>query len=175
MLPPFVAETMDQSDGTTAPAQSTPSAKSLKAFSCALCHRRKVKCDKKDPCTYCVIHRVPCIPAAPVAPRPRKKRFPEAELLARLKRYETALKSYGADLEAINSGDVSVNNNPSPPVSNKDATPGPDISFTPITPTKDEPTDDDESAAWPSAQDEVCIVYVRKCLLYRESSNRGST
>lgn len=35
--------------------------------------------------------------------RPRKKRFPEAELLARLKRYEDALKSYGADLESIKS------------------------------------------------------------------------
>lgn len=149
---------MDQSEGTAASAQSTPSAKSLKAFSCALCHRRKVKCDKKDPCTYCVTHRVPCIPAAPAVPRPRKKRFPEAELLARLKRYETALKSYGADIEAINNGDMSVNSNPSPPVSNKDATPGPDISFTP---TKDDATDEDELAAWPSAQEEVCTCLKR--------------
>ncbi|KAF4627641.1 hypothetical protein G7Y89_g10515 [Cudoniella acicularis] len=76
--------------------------KSLEQYSCALCHRRKVRCDKKNPCTYCAKHHVPCVPAASAATRPRKKRFPEAELLARLKRYEDALKSYGANLESIN-------------------------------------------------------------------------
>jgi hypothetical protein len=50
---------------------------------------------------------VPCIPVASGRKRPRKKRFPEAELLARLKRYEDALKSYGADLESINSVHIS--------------------------------------------------------------------
>jgi hypothetical protein len=35
-------------------------------------------------------------------PRRRKKRFPEAELLARLRRYEEHLRSYGADIDAIN-------------------------------------------------------------------------
>jgi hypothetical protein len=71
--------------------------------SCALCHRRKVRCDK-DPCTNCEKHGVPCVPMTPSVARPRKKRFPEAELLARLKRYEEVLKSYGANLDSINSG-----------------------------------------------------------------------
>jgi hypothetical protein len=35
-------------------------------------------------------------------PKRRKKRFPEAELLARIKRYEAHLRGYGADLDAIN-------------------------------------------------------------------------
>lgn len=40
----------------------------------------------------------------------RKKRFAEAELLARLRRYEDHLRRYGADINAINSevGPVSV-------------------------------------------------------------------
>lgn len=36
------------------------------------------------------------------APGPRKKRFPEAELLDRLRLYEAALRSYGADIDTIN-------------------------------------------------------------------------
>jgi hypothetical protein len=39
----------------------------------------------------------------PSLPGPRKRRFPEAELLARLRRYEAVLKSYGADIDRINS------------------------------------------------------------------------
>jgi hypothetical protein len=35
-------------------------------------------------------------------PKRRKKRFPEAELLAKLRRYEEALRRYGADIDAIN-------------------------------------------------------------------------
>lgn len=38
--------------------------------------------------------------------RPRKRRFPEAELLARIGKYEAALLSFGADLEVIRRGDV---------------------------------------------------------------------
>lgn len=78
------------------------SSKSLKHHSCALCHRRKVKCDKKIPCSYCKIRGESCVPAPTPVPKPRKKRFPEAELLARLRRYETALKEYGADIDSIN-------------------------------------------------------------------------
>lgn len=43
-----------------------------------------------------------CEAAPQYPPRKRKKRFPEAELLARLRRYERHLRSYGADIEAIN-------------------------------------------------------------------------
>lgn len=75
--------------------------KSLNHYSCDLCYRRKVKCDKKNPCTYCVKHQAPCIPASTGASHPRKKRFPEAELLRRLRKYEAALTAYGADIDAI--------------------------------------------------------------------------
>jgi hypothetical protein len=41
-------------------------------------------------------------------PRKRKKRFPEAELLARLRKYEEHLKAYGADIDAINRSESPV-------------------------------------------------------------------
>lgn len=68
---------------------------------CVLCQRRKVKCDRKDPCGNCNKSGVECVPASTL-PRKRKRRFAEAELLARLRRYERHLKRYGADIDAIN-------------------------------------------------------------------------
>jgi hypothetical protein len=69
---------------------------------CVLCQQRKVKCDRNEPCRNCAKSGVECVSAATLPPRKRKRRFPEAELLARLSRYERHLKSYGADIDAIN-------------------------------------------------------------------------
>ena len=75
-------------------------------FSCDLCYRRKVKCDRGNPCSYCVRQQVECQPSSvETSDRPRKRRFPEAELLRRIKRYEAALLSYGADPESIYNGE----------------------------------------------------------------------
>ncbi|CAM1508012.1 Fc.00g048600.m01.CDS01 [Cosmosporella sp. VM-42] len=73
--------------------------------SCASCRRRKVKCDKKSPCTNCVKHNIACISVEANRPRPRKKRFPEAELLARLRKYEAALTKLGVDPDDILRGE----------------------------------------------------------------------
>lgn len=69
---------------------------------CVLCQQRKVKCDRNEPCNNCTKTRLECVPASTLPPRKRKRRFPEAELLARLRRYEHHLKIYGADIDAIN-------------------------------------------------------------------------
>lgn len=69
---------------------------------CVLCQQRKVKCDRSEPCRNCTKAGVECVSAATLPPRKRKRRFPEAELLARIRRYEHHLKAYGADLDAIN-------------------------------------------------------------------------
>ena len=76
---------------------------------CVPCQQRKVKCDRHEPCRNCLKAGVECVSASTLPPRKRKRRFPEAELLARIRRYEHHLKAYGADLEAINneSGDKS--------------------------------------------------------------------
>jgi hypothetical protein len=73
-----------------------------KRHPCVLCQQRKVKCDRSDPCANCVKARVECVSPTTLPPRRRKKRFPEAELLARLRKYEDHLRSYGADIDAIN-------------------------------------------------------------------------
>ncbi len=69
---------------------------------CVLCQHRKVKCDRNDPCSNCTKARVQCISPTVLPAKKRKKRFPEAELLARLRRYENHLRAYGADIDAIN-------------------------------------------------------------------------
>jgi hypothetical protein len=103
IYPVFDPLTMQEASSAPGLSSTHSPSKPLGQYSCVLCHRRKVRCDKKNPCTYCVNHHVPCVPVVSAATRPRKKRFPEAELLARLKRYEDALKSYGANLESIDS------------------------------------------------------------------------
>ena len=84
------------------PTSDRPEAsQSRKKHPCVLCQQRKVKCDRNDPCGNCVKARVECV-STTLQPRRRKKRFPEAELLARLRKYEEHLRSYGADIDAIN-------------------------------------------------------------------------
>jgi hypothetical protein len=79
---------------------------SQRTFSCAQCYQSKRKCDKSVPCSHCSSRGIDCLPSTlETTERPRKRRFPEAELLDRIAKYESALLSYGADLEAI-SGDA---------------------------------------------------------------------
>lgn len=95
----IAAETPQPKPNTTpAPPRKHP---------CLLCQQRKVRCDRNEPCSNCVKAGVAKCEAAPqYPPRKRKKRFPEAELLARLRRYERHLRNYGADIEAINQEDL---------------------------------------------------------------------
>lgn len=78
--------------------------KTPKILSCMLCQQRKIKCNKGSPCSNCQKLRVECIPTAPLS-RPRKRRFAEAELLARLRRYEDLLRSYGANIDDLRGKD----------------------------------------------------------------------
>lgn len=127
-----------------------------KLYSCQLCTKRKVKCDKRDPCSYCVRCGQACTRPDANLPRPRKKRFAEAELLARLKRYEEALKSYGADLERIN--------NEKAPATRDIASPKsvPTTADSPSLPKENNhfPSEsrriDLAGIRWPRAQDDVC-------------------
>lgn len=69
----------------------TPVVRSQRILACVLCQQRKVKCDRKFPCVHCVRAGVDCVPAA-LLPRQRRRRFPERELLERLRHYETLLR-----------------------------------------------------------------------------------
>ncbi|KAI0836435.1 C6 transcription factor [Hypoxylon sp. FL0890] len=71
----------------------------FKSYSCLTCRQRKVKCDRRNPCSNCRKAEKQCSFVPPVRGK-RKRTKPRREgLHARLKRYEELLKSYGANVE----------------------------------------------------------------------------
>ncbi|RJE21381.1 Transcription factor [Aspergillus sclerotialis] len=73
--------------------------KPQRVLACALCQQRKVKCDRKYPCSNCIKSRVECIPTQ--ASRRRRRRFPERELLERLRKYEDLLRQNNIQFEPL--------------------------------------------------------------------------
>ncbi|KAK2002729.1 hypothetical protein LX36DRAFT_626250 [Colletotrichum falcatum] len=63
---------------------------------CSLCARRKVKCDKADPCSNCDKVKARCLYEAPIQPRPRKRAADE-DLLGRLAAYEELMREHNID------------------------------------------------------------------------------
>ena len=81
----------------------------LNPRSCVTCRRRKVRCDKIEPCTNCQKAGIECVfPQPGRAPR-RSKKPPDAELLARLRRLEGVVQKLGkgVDGEDISPGEKS--------------------------------------------------------------------
>ncbi|KAK1138735.1 hypothetical protein N8T08_002044 [Aspergillus melleus] len=70
-----------------------------KSHSCVTCQRRKVKCNRQQPCAGCARNGVQCVYRSPRPPRRRKRNNPEAILTARLERYEV-LRQNSIDPEA---------------------------------------------------------------------------
>lgn len=88
----------DSSSATT--ARGEQQGKPQRVLACVLCQQRKVKCDRKFPCANCVRGGAQCIPAGLVR-RPRKRRFPERELLERLQQYEDLLRQNNVTFEPL--------------------------------------------------------------------------
>ena len=85
---------------STPPANSAANASSgLNARSCTTCRKRKVKCDKRHPCSNCNRAAIECIfPGPGRAPR-RSRKPPDTELLARLRRLEGVVQSLGKGID----------------------------------------------------------------------------
>lgn len=79
-----------------APSGPAPSHK----YACSLCARRKVKCDKDDPCSNCLKARAECLYEAPAPPRPRM-RAADADLVARLVLYEDLMRRHRIDFTGL--------------------------------------------------------------------------
>jgi hypothetical protein len=81
---------------------SAPShhSKPQRVLACVLCQQRKVKCDRKYPCANCIKSRVQCTPGSQ-ATRRRRRRFPERELLERLRKYESLLRDNNIKFEPL--------------------------------------------------------------------------
>ncbi|RAK97960.1 transcription factor domain protein [Aspergillus ibericus CBS 121593] len=90
---------MSSSQQSVSAASSRAAVKPQHAFACVLCQQRKVKCDRKFPCASCLRAGAQCVPT--LAPRPRRRRFPERELLERLRRYESLLRQHNIPFEPL--------------------------------------------------------------------------
>lgn len=78
-----------------APSNSKPH----RVLACVLCQQRKIRCDRTFPCANCKKQNARCVPATQT--RPRRKRFPERELLDRLRRYEALLRENRVKFEPL--------------------------------------------------------------------------
>jgi hypothetical protein len=85
---------------SSAPPASSQSSKLQRTLACVLCQQRKVKCDRKFPCANCLKFKAQCVPAALNA-RQRKRRFPERELLERIRKYEHLLRQNKITFEPL--------------------------------------------------------------------------
>ncbi|KAI4140836.1 MAG: hypothetical protein LQ341_003683, partial [Variospora aurantia] len=67
--------------------------------SCVTCRKRKVRCDKRHPCSNCNKAAIECVfPGPGRAPR-RSRKPPDAELLARLRRLEGVVQHLGKNID----------------------------------------------------------------------------
>ena len=88
-------------------SQPPTSEGNLKVWSCITCRRRKIRCDRHDPCANCTKGGIDC--HYPVTGRiPRRSRDPapgksasqkQSELLSRLRRLETVVTELAAQVE----------------------------------------------------------------------------
>ncbi len=73
--------------------------------SCNLCRRRKIKCDRADPCSHCVRSGAVCVSSVPSgAARGRKggRRKADSELLDRIAKLENLVKNIeGGNIAAM--------------------------------------------------------------------------
>ncbi len=86
-----------------------------RVLACVLCQQRKVKCDRKVPCANCIKSQSQCVPAT-LAPRRRRRKFPERELLERLRKYEDLLRHNNINFDPLDKD--SAMNKESPNVEN---------------------------------------------------------
>lgn len=91
---------VQQSNGSkSGPVSAGDGGPSPNLRSCLTCRRRKVRCDKKSPCSNCVRAKIECIfPGPGRAPR-KSRKPPDAELLDRLRRLEGVVSSLNAQVE----------------------------------------------------------------------------
>ncbi len=98
--PPSPLAAPVKEEGSADPATTNPSsAPRLNPRSCVTCRRRKVRCNKENPCANCARAGIECVfPGPGRAPR-KSRKPPDAELLARLRRLEGVVHSLGAQVD----------------------------------------------------------------------------
>ncbi|KAF5643670.1 uncharacterized protein FTJAE_3087 [Fusarium tjaetaba] len=93
----------------------------LKIWSCVTCRRRKIRCDRKEPCNNCIKSNIEChFPVTGRIPRrTRDGKTPaqkQSELLSRLRRLESVVTELAAQVEDENGaktmGQITVDKEP---------------------------------------------------------------
>lgn len=90
--------------GASPPAPSHQSQPPRRVLACVLCQQRKVRCERKFPCSGCRKSGVQCVPAESLGPRQRKPRFPERALLERVRQYEDLLRQHNVKFDPMYKG-----------------------------------------------------------------------
>ncbi|MCJ1438705.1 hypothetical protein MMC27_008095 [Xylographa pallens] len=92
---PSNSEPITSSKSANSPTSGSHPTSAVNPRSCTTCRKRKVRCDKRHPCSNCHKAGIECIfPRPGRAPR-RSKKPPDSELLARLRRLEGVVQSLG--------------------------------------------------------------------------------
>ncbi|KAF4933942.1 Aurofusarin cluster transcription factor aurR2 [Colletotrichum fructicola] len=68
---------------------------------CSICSRRKVKCDKGDPCSNCLKSQSQCVYEAPALHRRPRKRAADDDLVNRLAAYEDLMRKNNVDFAPL--------------------------------------------------------------------------
>lgn len=120
ILPPTVPPNNPDDARRSSASAPTAAPTGLNARSCVTCRRRKVKCDKKVPCSNCTKAQTQCVfPAPGRAPRrPRAGGKPisdrEAELLKRLRRLEGVVEELSGQVDIENAKASPLSDHSSP-------------------------------------------------------------
>lgn len=77
-------------------------------LACVRCQQRKIKCERKFPCAQCNAAREQCLPATRSRNVRRKRRFPERELLERIRMYEDLLRQNNINFEPLHKDGVVI-------------------------------------------------------------------
>lgn len=77
-----------------------PAVRQQRVLACVSCQQRKIKCDRHFPCAHCLRGGISCVPAS-LVPRQRRRRFPERDLLQRLRHYEDLLRQNNVDFKPL--------------------------------------------------------------------------
>ncbi|KAJ0107620.1 hypothetical protein J7T55_007811 [Diaporthe amygdali] len=86
-----------------AAAGNVTATRSQRVLACVCCSQRKIKCDRVFPCANCVRAGMECVRAAQQAHR--RRRFPERELLGRIRYYESLLRQNGFSFHPLHMAD----------------------------------------------------------------------
>ena len=72
-----------------------------RVLACVLCQQRKVKCNRRFPCSNCVKAQIECMPAT-LTPRRKRRPVPnDRELLGRILEYEELLRRNKVEFEPL--------------------------------------------------------------------------